>query len=150
MALPQEGFGIRDVALLAQFLAEIQAQGGQGDADLLLREVFGEGQAPGGVHHDELVRIRADDQVIAGGEQLRRLGAHHGHASFVVGHDVAADPGKRLRVGPLAEGRDHLVGAVEEDIEVFPAQLRAVVFHPLAQVEVVVADHREGGYFLHR
>ena len=45
---------------------------------------------------------------------------------------------------------DHLVQPVQEDIEVLPSQLTAIVFHPLAQVEVVVAGHRKGGDSLHK
>lgn len=45
---------------------------------------------------------------------------------------------------------DHLVQAVQEDVQVLPAELTTVVFHPLAQVEVVVTGHREGGDSLHK
>ena len=49
----------------------------------------------------------------------------------------------------FTEGCYHLIQAIEIDIEVLPAQLRPVVFHPLPQVEIVVKGHGQGSNLLH-
>ena len=149
MALLQERTVGRDVPLLAEPLPDIQPQAGNGRLHVQSRQELRQADPPFRVHGQHLVGIRADDEVVPRREQPGRLVRNPVDASLVGPGHLALHPFAGEDMGLRAPVRQRLVQAVQEDVQVFLAQLGPVPGRPLPEVERVAAHHRYGRYPFH-